>query len=455
MNDGNPTHVRYGVLGFAGSLSLITYLDRVCIMRAREDIQSDLGLDDSQMGLVFSAFLLGYALFEVPVGWMGDVWGVRRVLTRIVICWSLFTALTGCIWPFSFDTSWHITLGSRTVPLVIDSLLVLLVARFLFGVGEAGAYPNITRMLAAWFPFRERAFAQGVIWTAARMGGAIAPFTLGRLSVHFGWRLAFVVLASVGIVWCLGFFAWFRESPREKTTCNDAERELIESDTPFVDSTNGRLRLPWRKLALSVSTWALCLAYCGINFGWYFYPTWQPEYLKSVHGIQYADSEIMTGLPFFCGALGCLAGGRLSDWIVVRTGSRRWGRSGLACLGFAFAGLCVLSTGFVTQAWQAVTLLCLAFVANDLAIPGLWAACTDIGGRFAGTMGGIMNMAGGVGAIISPMLIPRILHALPETFEAAMRWRLIFAGLAVSWLLAALASLFVNADRPVVDTPVA
>src|SRR6202035_2199818 len=167
---GTPTNlpqasrVRFGVLGFACSLSLITYLDRICIMRSKEDIQRDLLFNDVQMGLIFSAFILGYALFEVPGGWMGDLWGSRRVLTRIVLCWSFFTALTGCVWSFSLDTGQTLSWGGWQLPVVLDALGLLLLIRFFFGVGEAGAYPNITRVIRDWFPVRERATAQGSVW---------------------------------------------------------------------------------------------------------------------------------------------------------------------------------------------------------------------------------------------------------------------------------------------------
>src|SRR5262245_28697968 len=161
-----PSQVRFGVLGFACSLSLITYLDRVCIMRARADIQDELGFSDKQMGWVFFAFVLGYTLFEVPGGWMGDRWGGRKVLTRIVLTWSFFTALTGCVWAWDLDSG--ISIG----------LLAMLFVRFLFGVGEAGAYPTLTRVTGDWFPLRERALAQGGIWMSARLGGAVAPIVL-------------------------------------------------------------------------------------------------------------------------------------------------------------------------------------------------------------------------------------------------------------------------------------
>ena len=496
-----PTRVRYGVLGFACSLSLLTYLDRICIMRAKENMQLDLGFSDSQMGWVFSAFTIGYMLFEVPGGWMGDIWGSRRVITRIVLCWSLFTALTGCVWSFSRGIG----------PIVVDSLLALLLIRFLFGIGEAGAYPNLTRVVGTWFPFQERAFAQGTIWMCARFGGAFAPFLIGRLSAALGWRQAFWVLGAVGVVWCVVFRSWFRDTPEEKPECNEAERDLIHGRSPV--PAEAELSLPidlsgnpedlsasnaivseaqvtgfssraaphssgesfpqagpsetsepqhansaaadaghsWpsaRSLLLSLTVWSLCAASCFVCFGWYFYPTWQPQYLKDVYGISYTGSELLTGLPFLCGAFGSLLGGRFSDYLVRRTGSRRWGRSALGVVGFTAAGLCVLATGFTTMAWQAVALLCAAFFVNDLAIPVIWAACADVGGRYAGTVAGIMNTAGGIGAILSPVLIPRVLAILPASYSGPERWRMIFLGLAASWFLGALAWVFIDASKP-------
>jgi MFS family permease len=480
--------VRFGVLGFACSLSLLTYLDRICIMRAKENMQSDLGFSDVEIGWIFSAFTIGYMLFEVPGGWMGDIWGARRVITRIVLCWSLFTALTGAVWSFSHDVG----------PIVFNSLVLLLLIRFLFGIGEAGAYPNLTRVVGSWFPFHERAFAQGSIWMCARLGGAFAPFIIGRLSAALGWRQAFWVLGAAGVAWCMVFWSWFRDRPEDKETCNEAERDLIRQrslDTandlhppPISNSSStishsnsaaiqpaaaatgfssgsservsrddepdqlpeesGHHGPPWRALVFSLTLWSLCAASCFVCFGWYFYPTWQPQYLKDVHGISYEGSELLTGAPFLCGAIGSLLGGRLSDVLVRRTGNRRWGRSLMGIIGFTAAGLCVLGTGFATTAWQAVTLLCAAFLVNDLAIPVIWAVCADVGGRYAGTVAGIMNMAGGIGAILSPVLIPRVLRMLPADYSGPERWRLIFAGLAVSWFFGALSWVFIDASRP-------
>src|SRR5262249_1412986 len=188
-----PTRVRYKVLAWACALSMITYIDRVCIKQVGGDMQHELGLTPQQFSWAFSAFGLAYALFEVPSGWLGDRFGPRRVLCRIVIWWSIFTALTGLIWSFSWDSGYALLLpvGGYEIPIVFNSLLLLILVRFLFGAGEAGAYPNIARALRNWFPYRQRGMAQGLLWMFGRWGGGIAPALVLALSACFGWRLAF------------------------------------------------------------------------------------------------------------------------------------------------------------------------------------------------------------------------------------------------------------------------
>jgi MFS family permease len=480
-----PTRVRLGVLAFACTLSLITYLDRVCISQVQRDIQFDLRIGPVGMGAVFGAFALGYALFEVPGGWMGDRWGARRVLTRIVLWWSIFTALTGTAdvilgWTFGFDAA---TPASFI-------LVILVLVRFLFGCGEAGAYPNLTRVVNVWFPFRERGAAQGAIWMSARLGGAIAFLSIGALTMFVGWRLAFCILALVGAVWCLAFHAWFLNAPEEKASVNDAERALIR-DGAAEPPAHGHGWPPLRTLLASRSLWATSLAAFGVSFGWYFFPTYQPKYLEEVHhfggnvggealvvgrtvlllgspgghGPLLATASLapappprslnvpaalLSGLPFAFGAVGSLVGGRLSDRLVRAFGSRRWGRSVVGMVGFGGAGLCVLATGWVSHSWLAASaLLCLAFLINDLAVPVLWAASADIGGRFVGTVSGVMNMVGAVGAYLGTQLTPIVMQSLPSDFDATTRWRVVFVGYAGCWFLAALAWLFVDAGKPI------
>jgi MFS family permease len=445
-----PTNVRFGVLGFVCCLSLITYLDRVCIMQVAPEIREDLGISEEQMGLIFSAFLLGYTLFEVPGGWLGDRWGSRRVLLRIVLWWSLFTALTGSVQRFAIGYQADVNLFGVAFALGLNSFMALLSIRFLFGCGEAGAYPNVARVVGSWFPFRERGFAQGSVWFSARMGGAIAPFVIVGLSGLVGWQRSFSVLGLIGVLWCVGFWWWFHDRPEDMAGCNAAEREIIRAGPHSWGSHeagHGHGNVPWRQMLTSWNLWAVCLAAFCVSFGWYFYPTWQPKFLEEVHHISYKDSKFLTGLPFLCGALGCLLGGHLSDWAIRRTGNRRWGRSLIGIVGFTGAGLCVLATPFVAEAWQAVALLCLAFFINDLAIPVIWAVGTDIGGRHAGTVSGFMNMIGALGGMISPAMTPVLKNNLPEGWSAGMRWQVIFAVLASAWFIAALAWLRIDASK--------
>jgi MFS transporter, ACS family, glucarate transporter len=442
-----PSRARYGVLGFACSLALLTYLDRICIMQAKESIRVELGFSDKEMGLIFSAFLVGYLLLEVPGGWMGDRWGSRRVLAGIVLVWSLFTTLTGCVWPFVLDSGHRLQLGGLVIPLAINSLAAMLLIRFLFGLGEAGAFPNLTRVIRDWFPLDERASALGWIWTFARLGGALAPVVLSALTVLLGWRQAFWMLGLAGVAWALIFYVRFRDRPEDDPHCNDSERALIRHASTAADS-NGHTWPSWRVLVGSPTVWAVCAASFFINFGWYFYATWQPKYWQEVHNIAYADSSWLTGAPFVCGAAGTLLGGRWSDHMLRRGSSRRWSRSLIGLSGYLLAGLCILATGFTSTVWQAETLLCLGFLVNDLTVPIIWAVCTDVGGRCAGTFSGLMNMIGGFGAVLSPALLPHAHEMLHKHFDHRVSWRIIFAGLATSWFLGALTWLVIDAGKP-------
>ena len=202
------SRVRYRVLAFAFALAVVTYLDRICISAAAPFIMADLRLSMLQMSVVFSAFTLAYSLFEVPSGWRGDVVGARRVLTRIVLWWSAFTMLTAAAW----------------------SLRALVAIRFLFGAGEAGAFPNIQRSFSRWFPARERGRANGVLFLGSRLGGALAPALAIVLIQRWGWRASFVVFGALGVVWAALWHAWYRDSPAEHPAVDDRERAWIAQD---------------------------------------------------------------------------------------------------------------------------------------------------------------------------------------------------------------------------------
>ncbi len=485
-----PTRVRFGVLAFVCTLSLLTYVDRVCISQAQRDIQFELRISDVGFGLVWSAFLVGYGLFEVPAGGMGDRWGARRVLSGIVLFWSLFAALTGAAdyllgWTH-FDLS--VVVWSGLLVTVTPVLLALVTVRFLFGCGEAGAYPNISRVVNDWFPFRERGAAQGAVWMSARLGGAVSFVVLGALTTWLGWRQAFLLLGLAGVTWCVAFYWWFRDTPKQAPACNEAERDHIRDGAkPVAPHAHGWP--PLRPMATSMTLWALCAAAFGVNAGWWFFPTYQPKLLEEVfHVTSGADAVagktatltglgasplgqgalltvaacapappphnfniiafLLPGLPFAAGAVGCLAGGRLSDWLVGRLRSKRWGRSLVGIVGFGGAGLCVVVASFMTNVYWFSALLSAAAVVNDLAVPIIWQASADVGGRHAGTVSGLMNSAGSLGALLPVLLTPVVLEALPATLDAGERWRLVFAGYAFCWLVAAAAWVFIDAGKP-------
>jgi MFS family permease len=368
------------VLVLAFLASLITYLDRICLSAAAPRISRDLGLSGIEMGYVFSVFALGYAIFEVPAGWWGDRIGQRKVLTRIVAGWSVFTCLTGLAWNY-------------------PSLLIM---RFVFGSAEAGAFPTISRALARWFPQDERARANGVSWMGARVGGAIAPGLAAFLIGEFGWRPTFAILGAIGIGWCVWFWRWYRDDPAEHPGVNSLELAHIrgaEDRKPAPPQPHA----PWRTILSSGNMWALVAMYFCPSYGFYFLSTWLPTFLMKDHGLSLQRSGFYSGLPLAVGAAGCLCGGVLSDWMVRRTGSLKWARRSIAMSGFMLAAAGYAMAGTARSGLTAVLWLAFAQGAYDLTLPVSWATVVDIGGRFGGTTGAWMNMSSSVSAMISSL----------------------------------------------------
>src|SRR4051794_21227492 len=247
-----PTRTRYWVVVFAVTLAILSYIDRVCISQAAPVISRDLGLDKQQMGYIFSAFAVAYALFEIPGGWMGDWMGPRKVLMRIVIWWSAFTAVTGFMWNFTS----------------------MAIARFLFGAGEAGCFPNLTKAFSIWLPRDERVRAQGIMWTFARWGGAFTPPLVIFVFRFMSWRYAFCLFGALGVVWAVCFYYWFRDNPKDNKSVNEAELELLSENAAA--SASGHGNVPWGKLTSSRSVWLLWAQYFCLSYPWYFYITWLP-----------------------------------------------------------------------------------------------------------------------------------------------------------------------------------
>jgi MFS family permease len=394
-----PTRVRYGVLGFACSLSMITYLDRVCISSATKPMVAALGLNSvADLNWAFLAFAFAYAAFEVPSGWLGDVFGPRRVLIRIVLWWSVFTALTGVV-------------GMTVGDVVVGGLVFLVIVRFLFGMGEAGAYPNITRALHNWFPFPQRGFAQGSVWMSGRLMGGLTPLLWWLLVVTLGlsWRAAFWMFGCLGLLWCILFASWFRNRPEEKPEVNAAERELIRSGQ--TEHEPGHAHVPWLRLLGSVNLWLLCIMYFCAAYGWYFNITYLPDFVEQ-QGVDPNSplGAVYKGGPLWLGAIACLMGGWLTDWFIQRSGSRKWGRRLFGIIGHSLCALSLFAC-LLTYHTPFLFFLTISFAAfcNDLTMGPAWATCQDIGKRYAAIVAGCMNTIGNMGGALAGWLTGWIL----------------------------------------------
>jgi MFS transporter, ACS family, glucarate transporter len=371
--------VRRRVLAFAFFLAVITYLDRICISAAAPFMMDDLGLSVVEMSLVFGAFTLAYSLFEVPSGWMGDVYGPRRVLTRIVLWWSAFTMLTGAVRGFAS----------------------LLTVRFLFGAGEAGAFPNIARSFSRWFPARERGQANGLMFLGSRVGGMIAvPLALVTIQ-HWGWRAAFVAFGSIGLVWAAAWYAWYRDEPADHPAVNAAELAWIRQDG---GARAHAPATPWRALFTSRNLYTICLMYFAFGYGLYFYFTWLPTFLIRELKFSIVTGGLLAALPFMLAGLADVAGGYLTDWL-ARTRGLRAARCGLGFAAFMTCAALLVSSTVAEAPLTRALLLALALASADLALSACWAVCLDVGADHAGVVCGFMNTFGNLGGLVGPMVV--------------------------------------------------
>jgi MFS family permease len=425
MPGPHPSRARNVVLLFAITLAIITYLDRVCISQAAPFMQEELGLTKTQMGFAFSAFGWAYALFEIPGGWLGDRIGPRKVLMRVVAMWSFFTAATGWAW----------------------NLASLVVFRFLFGAGEAGCFPNITKAFTLWFPRAERVRAQGILWLSARWGGAFTPLLVGwmlasrgdgkfGLGLHYQW--VFLSFGLIGVAWAILFYRWFRDRPKDHAGVNAAELAHIgdTSDSAVVHT------MPWRAMLASRTVWMLWGQYFFMSYAWYFYITWFPTYLKEQFtAVDEMSRALLACVPLFFGRIGCIFSGLISAWLEKRLGGSARTRRILGMAGMGSAGVMLVVSMQLGHPVLSVLAIGLASFFSDLALPGSWGACMDVGGRHTGALSGSMNMMGNAGGAIAPMVVPLVLHATNNN------WNVNMAIFATSYFLGAACWFFINSDE--------
>jgi MFS transporter, ACS family, glucarate transporter len=443
--EGPPTRARYGVMAYLCSLAFILYVDRVCIGQAGTSMKRDLGLSDTQWGLVGGAFMVAYAAFEVLTGHWGDRYGSRRVLTRIVLWWSAFTALTGCVWPFALEVRGMV---------LFNSFLLLLLIRFLFGAGEAGALPNAARVIAHWFPPGRRGPPQALISTSAQVGAALAPPLAAFIIVLVGWRWSFALFGSLGVVWAWLFSRWFHDSPGDHPGVNAAELGYITAGVRPAPTQHPPI--PWGRVLRSRNVWLLGAVNACTSFYSYMLFFWFPTYLKEGRGAGEMMSGWLASLPPAMGACGVLLGGFLGDWLTARLGSRRLALRAMGSGGLASAGLLVGSSVLVEDARVAVLACAAGFFFSYVQLAAWWAAMGDVGGRHLGALFGFCNMLGLAGGLASQVglgvfvdLMKGLGHSGRAQWDPAFY---LFGGLL---LLGAVCWLFLDAERPAVPDPVA
>ena len=397
-------------------LSVVTYLDRVCINSAGPEIQRALNLSNAQWGMVLAAFLAAYGIFEVPGGWLGDRFGPRLILTRIVVWWSGFTALTG----------------------VVTAYWQLLVVRALFGAGEAGAYPNASCVVSRWFPPQQRARAQGIVFLASRLGGALSPLLVLPLIANWGWRSVFFVFSVLGVFWAAWWWKFFRNYPEDHPMVNAGEIAAIGPPA------ERRPRIPVGQLLGSWNFWAILGVYHFFCYASNWYLFWTASYLSSQKGWESSELAAYTALPFLLAALANWTSGSLSDHLVNRIGLV-WGRRIVGMTGVGMAGVLILLSLAVEDRVVASLILALGFAASDMMLPVAWAVCVDVGREAAGTVSGAMNTAGQVGGVIMSIGYGALIDSYGWNFPLAL--------IAVSCFLSMAFWLRVDPTKPLVRVP--
>lgn len=392
-----PTRARFVVLGFLSSMALVLYLDRVCISQALVPMKQEYGWSNTQASVVLMAFTLAYGIFEIPTGRLGDLFGSRGVLTRIVLWWSVFTALTGGVVDFTYIA------GFESFPLVINSLTIMVLIRFWFGAGEAGAIPNAARILLHWFPSTERGRMQGLFQASMHIGGAIAPIFAAEIIKHAGWRWTFALFGLLGVLWASLFFWWFRDKPAEHPSVNPAELKVI--GTPENTGGHGHGEVPWLQAAVHPNVWLLSVIIILASFNSYFFFSWYSTYLQEARvwsdGTKVSNQAAgwLAAIALLGATAGSLVGGVVTDRIarqaVDRYRARRWtcAIAYASAAGFLFASV-RLDAPIVSS------ILCgLACLAMFCQLPVWWAVAFETSGRHTGAMFGLLNGIGVVGAM--------------------------------------------------------
>ena len=385
-------------------LGMVTFLDRINISVAGSSIMHDLQLSPSQWGWVQSAFILSYGLMQIPMGALGDRFGHRSILALIVLWWSLFTAFTG----------------------LAGGLASLLVIRFMFGIGEAGSSPCSTGVISRWFEKGEVGKAQGYVWAASRMGGALTPFVVIPVMLWVGWRSAFYLLGALGILWAVVWY-WYYRNPSQANINTQASNTSV----------------PWSKLTSNRQFWLICAMYFFYAFGSWFFFSWFPTFMELGRGFDKSELTYAVAVPFVMSMIGNITGGHLTDKLTRKYGVKI-GRKALGSTSLAVSAVCMILAAFIPGKMAVFVFLSLCFGIFDLMLPSAWALCIDLGKRHAGTLSGAMNTAGNIGGFCCGILFGELVqlfgnYNLPLYMIAAML------------IISAILFTFINPEKNIVN----
>ena len=398
------------ILAMLVILGVVTFLDRINISVAGSSIMKDLNLSAAEWGWVQSAFILSYGLMQIPMGAYGDRHGHRKVLTQIVLWWSLFTAFTG----------------------LAGGLASLLIIRFMFGVGEAGSSPCSTGVISRWFEKNEVGKAQGYVWAASRMGGALTPFVVIPVMAWLGWRAAFWLLGGLGIIWAVVWYVMYRDPQKDSGSKFQAS-----------SSEETKQKLPWNKILRNRQFWTICAMYFFYAFGSWFFFSWFPTFMELGRGFAKSELTYAVAVPFIMSMIGNITGGYLTDKISAKYGLKV-GRKALGTSSLVISAVCMFLAAFIPGKMAVFVFLSLCFGIFDLMLPSAWALCIDLGKQHAGAISGAMNTFGNVGGFFCGILFGYLV-------QASGNYNLPLYMIAGMLLISAVLFSFINPEKPIIE----
>jgi sugar phosphate permease len=426
LNESKSSHVRWVVLLLLCLMYLITYLDRVSLANTAGPIMKEYGFNKVTMGIIFSAFIWAYALFQVPGGWLGDRFGPRKVLSVIMAYRTVIAILTtGAL---GFASFWGI--------------------RFALGVGEAGAFPTATRAMQMWFPRDERGFVQGVSHAASRLGAAVGPPIAVAIMLHYGWRSVFYVIGALSLVWSILYLVMYRNMPEETSLVSRAElariRGLNEKGEIKQANIQKRPKVPWNILLKHGNMWAVMCAYATYIYSLWFFLSWLPSYLVEYRHFTVIKTGLFASMPLMAGVIGDAFGGWLTDKLLLKTNNLKFARRSVAIVAMLGCGTATLFAAMSASPFTAVYCLTVAMFFLEMTIGPAWAVPMDIGGEFSGTVSGMMNMGGQFVGALSPTIFGYLVSRGSWVAPFVVSAGLLFVGAAI-W------AFWIDPEQSVID----